>query len=363
MFIFAVRTLYYLILLRVMKVFWRLLITALLAVGLLSITSCNRDELDESIPHGIKSIHGKADFMALLPDGSVMFFKITSATACEVVAGPNGIMGNVKVPAEVSYEGNHYQVTCIANGAFNGCFGLVSVELPSCIKHIGERAFSGCERLNSVNIPAGITKVEYRAFYGCESLQEIKLPSSVRELENESFAGCKTLHSIAVPDSLVRMGNRCFADCHALTRINFPLTLVEIGSEAFANCYSITDPILPDGLKHIEPWLFKDCTTVKELRLPDSVTYIGNYTCKGCTSLTYVELPKSLLTVGRWSFTGCDNIKIVVVLAEEPPRIVSEAFTCYESAVLMVPVGSVDVYKNAPYWNQFKTIREYHASN
>ena len=354
----------FLIIADAMRSFWNLLILYGLLFSSLGIhSSCVRDELEESIPHGVKSLNNKADFMALLQDGSVMFFKVTGKTTCEVVSNPNGIMGNVTIPSLVSFEGEHFDVTEISAGAFSGCVGLRSISMPSSIHTIGERAFAGCEQLTQVVVPEDIREVKYRTFYNCRSLTKISLPSTVTMIDGEAFAGCQKLAQFDIPDSLVILGERAFAGCASLQDVYLPITVKEIGSEAFAGCYSLLSMPIPFGVKHIEPWLMKDCKNLRELRLSDSVIYIADYAFKGCKNMKSVVLSSSCLTIGRWAFQGCDSLGTIVARSAKPPRLLKESFSCYQTAVVLVPVGALNAYREAPHWKNFQHIRELKMAN
>ena len=62
-------------------------------------------------------------------------------------------------------------ITSIGNDSFkedyNGNHSLLSVEIPSSVKVIGDDAFSGCKRLSSVSIPNSVTTIGEAAFYYC----------------------------------------------------------------------------------------------------------------------------------------------------------------------------------------------------
>ena len=86
-------------------------------------------------------------------------------------------------------------VTRIADGAFNGCTSLSSVEIPSSVTEIGDGAFNGCTSLASVEIPDSVTKIADEAFKGCTSLERVSVPRSARWEEN-TFANCPKLKII-----------------------------------------------------------------------------------------------------------------------------------------------------------------------
>ena len=60
----------------------------------------------------------------------------------------------------------------IAECAFRGCSGIVSVKLPSSIVAIGERAFENCKGLEQINIPQSVKMIGKNSFVGCVSLEK-----------------------------------------------------------------------------------------------------------------------------------------------------------------------------------------------
>ena len=59
---------------------------------------------------------------------------------------------------------------------------------------IADEAFAGCAGLVSVVLPDGVTVVDDEVFYGCENLTEIVLPASVMRLGRHVFGRCPKLN-------------------------------------------------------------------------------------------------------------------------------------------------------------------------
>ena len=83
-------------------------------------------------------------------------------------------------------------VTSIGFGAFDGCTGLESVEIPDGVTSIGDWAFFGCTGLTSIEIPDSVTSIGDEAFVCCINL-DIRVPSRFKTLDNHAFEGCKSV--------------------------------------------------------------------------------------------------------------------------------------------------------------------------
>jgi hypothetical protein len=66
-------------------------------------------------------------------------------------------------------------VTSIGEGAFEGCTGLTSIEIPNSVTSIGDWAFGRCSGLTSIEIPNSVTSIENDAFWGCTSLASVTI--------------------------------------------------------------------------------------------------------------------------------------------------------------------------------------------
>ncbi len=85
---------------------------------------------------------------------------------------------------------NGLPVTCIGDSAFNRCYSLKSVTIPSSVTEIWHRAFANCYQLESVNIPSSVTGMGHYVFSGCKALKNIVIPSSVAYVGGNIFQGC-----------------------------------------------------------------------------------------------------------------------------------------------------------------------------
>ncbi|MBR1400362.1 MAG: leucine-rich repeat protein [Prevotella sp.] len=93
------------------------------------------------------------------------------------------------------------------------------------------------------------------------------------------------------------------------------------------------------------------------------VTSIAEQAFGGIQKLTAVTLPATIKTIGPIAFVGCENLKEVKCLATTPPVIdipwegaSGFDWELLENGKLYVPAASIDAYKAAKGWKEFKNI-------
>lgn len=149
-----------------------------------------------------------------------------------------------------------------------------------------------------------------------------------------------------------------------------------IGKFAYAYATNLREVTFPDWgenvrggfkLQYIGDGAFIGCSKLPKLELSPEVLEIGAFAFKDCTSLSYVSLPASLVKIGDKGFKDCAKIASIYCQAAEPPvcaeineeRGEGTFIGVPADAEILVPVGSKEVYENAPGWSHFTNIQEY----
>lgn len=224
------------------------------------------------------------------------------------VAGSDMLSGEITIPSTVSYDGDDFVVTQVAEKAFRDYSLITSVVLPSSLTNIEEAAFQNCVSLTTINTPQPLSVIDDYAFDGCVNLEEFDLMASISTL-----------------------GEACFRGCEKLSNLTFPTSFTEIPDEAFFGCASLT-----------------------ELALPSTVMKIGDDAFGGCSGLTSVSMDRSVGEIGEGAFAGCTALTELTCLTATPPRCDATTFDgINESIPVTVPMASVDYYRTATGWNHF----------
>ena len=301
-------------------------------------------------------------------DGVAIYYNyVNNRTELEVTFQGDGFLridgtyrGTVNIPESVIYEGETYPVTSIGERAFDRCFRLTSVTIPSSVKRIGFQAFSGCD-LTSVTIPNSVTNIGEQAFSGC-NLTSVTIPNSVTSIEDRTFFGCEHLTSIDIPNSVIHIGSLAFSDCFRLTSITFPNSIISVGNDAFYNTewynnqadgivcvgkvvykYKGTMPsntilVLDEGTLGITDEAFSGCTGLKSISIPQSVTNVG-FNAFDNTDW-YNNQPDGLVYAGKvaYKYKGSMPSNTSVILEEGTLSISENAFSGYaDLASITIP--------------------------
>ncbi|MDR1526634.1 MAG: leucine-rich repeat domain-containing protein [Dysgonamonadaceae bacterium] len=265
-------------------------------------------------------------------------------------------------------------VTSIGESAFHSCIVLTSVTIPNSVTRIRELTFNGCSSLTAVTIGNNVISIGTRAFYGCSSLTNITIPGSVYSIGDGAFNGCSRLTAIDVSEN-----NTAYASANGVlsnkaksylirypegkqdASYNIPHSVTNIREEAFYDCIGLTSVTIPNSVISIGDKAFAGCSGLTSVSIPNSVTSIGGNTFSVCSSLTSVTIPESVTSIGNYAFSWCEGLTSVTNLNSTPQNINKNVFDgiVLSNITLYVLTGSVEKYKAAAIWKDFKEIKAY----
>ena len=250
-------------------------------------------------------------------------------------------------------------VTSIGESAFYNCSSLTSVTIGNSVTEIGQYAFQNCTSLTSVTIPDSVTKIGSYAFYYCTSLTSVTIGDRVTEIGKCAFHSCTSLTSVTIGKRVTSIGYQAFYYCTSLASVTIPDSVTEIGYLAFNGCTSLTGITIGNSVTEIGSSAFDGCTSLTSVTIPDSVTEIGVSAFNYCTSLTSVTIGDSVTEIGYGAFSDCASLKEVYCKPTMPPSGGSRMFNWNASGrKIYVPRASVDAYKAASGWSDYKSYIE-----
>lgn len=243
------------------------------------------------------------------------------------------------------------EVTLVGESAFERCQQLQHVDLPG-VTELGKAAFKSCSNLQSFTLGRDISVIPQEAFEECKSLRRVSLPSSVTAIAMRAFKNCPNIESVELPIGLTEIGKEAFEGNKALTFIDLPSPVKTIGERAFKNCRGLTSVTLPDGCLVVDKEAFRECTALATIDLGSSVTTLGDNALRE-TAITTLVLPETVTHLGKKVTEKCKALTRIECHAVLPPTLDKES---NGKVSLYVPATSVNAYRSAKNWKNFKNI-------
>ena len=237
---------------------------------------------------------------------------------------------------------------------------IKKIKLPSSLETIERGAFAECKELKKLVIPGSVKIIELEILCG-SGIEELIVENGVEEISDYAFFECRKLRYVSLPASLKMFGpdGAVFVDCPELVRVD-----VDKDNEYYCSNGQVI--VNKRTMTIVDGWGTESCNAAdfsKEF-LP---TRIGNNAFRKQSLLRFAILPTTIEEIGDGAFSDCKNLRQVNCLATVPPVLGKDAFKLnaingkeftplQETLILLVPETSVEAYKNAPGWKEFKNI-------
>lgn len=316
------------------------------------------------IPEGVTKIGGSA-FAYNEYNGVELILPATIDTIEGAACADCGWKCELKLTDNIKYIGGD-----AFGGWYGGCPNFYGVfHIPAHLTELNERIFS---RLGSngsftgeLEIPQGFSVIPYNAFgVSLKNRVPLRIPQGVKRIETQAFPLLSSIHfnddlevigvaafynsnlhfSIQLPPNLREIGYRAFCECALEGEVVVPENCLTIGGDAFCG-NGITKVTLPSRLETISDGMFRQCGMLREVNIPKYVDYIGDL-----------------------AFANCPDMQTIVCLNPEPPKLGNRVFTRiydwddgmnFDKVILQVPEASIEAYRHADGWNEFKNITPY----
>lgn len=137
---------------------------------------------------------------------------------------------------------------CIADGAFEGCGGLRTIELPAEVKYMSLEAFVNCFDLEKLNVNlqnadySSVDGVLYNKdntqllLYPCGRKGDFKIPDGVKTIASGAFCSAPYITGVTIPESVTTIEFSAFVTCSGLESVFIPKTVKTIEDGAFVLC-------------------------------------------------------------------------------------------------------------------------------
>lgn len=213
----------------------------------------------------------------------------------------------------------------IGQGALSAT-GVKRLEVPSGVTSIGAGAFAACGNLEEITVPSTVTSLGAGAFKGCAKLKRATL--RIDAVPAHCFADCAALESVDL-GAVTSIGEQAFADCTRLGEVIMDATVLNrIGAEAFrATALRGLDLQASPGISQIGAWAFADNYDLERLLLPMNVLAIGRGYCFGNSELSEFSAPEMPNVVPVGAYKDCSKINYYRMLGQAAERVERHALS------------------------------------
>ena len=278
--------------------------------------------------------------------------------------------GNLVIPSKVKIGERTYEITKIADNAFNEYPTKSEVKnliIPDSVTEIGANAFRGFYNVQKVWLPKSLTYIGSKAFDGCNAITHVCSKMENPKSMSDDIFSIPTINTatLFVPsmsgyttDSWTKFSNVVVGEyVKDVTDGNMTFACYQVkksGEETAYDKYAI----LTKASTNIRTAAVKDSISSDELKF--AVLSIGKYAFYDCKQLAKVELPKTLTSIGESAFGGCAAIREIIsdikdqlfpIEDEEPNSVFHADVKNY--ATLYVPIESKETYKATRGWKSF----------
>ena len=282
------------------------------------------------------------------------------------------LTGAVLLPEGLKYVSGFYQTKItsvqfpstleeIGSMAFAECRSLMSeITFPESVKIIGDNAFRSSAIKGNLVLPHNLESIGSVAFNNCSGLTgSLVIPDKVDIVPYSAFYNCGFTGALTLPKGLVEIGSAAFSGTKFKGELNIPSSVTIIGSGAFTNTLFNGTLVLPSELISLGSSVFSGCWRLSGIvEIPENVVAIPSELFNGCSGLECIKLHKDVEVIESKAFYNCTGVYSIVCEAKNPPTINSNSFNgvAKDNFTLEVPEASVNLYKNASNWSEFKRI-------
>lgn len=284
------------------------------------------------------------------------------------------------------------KVSCLGYSVFENCTNLETVAIGDGLAKLSEYTFKNCNHLKSLTLGNGIKSMTNNSFPSSltdvyihdlkawfeisfdypssnpllqaknlflngEKINNLIVPDDVMEIKKFAFSGFSGLESVIISESVKKIELCAFGNCDNLCSVSISDAVTSICEEAFENCISLKTLNLGNGLKYIENYAFINCPLIESIIIPNSTISIGEYAFHGCSNIMTITLGKSINFIEESAFNlNSETLEDVYCYAEHIPIAIQGAFGYTGETILHVPESSINDYKTADVWKDFKQI-------
>lgn len=116
------------------------------------------------------------------------------------------------------------------------------------------------------------------------------------------------LETAQLPSGITHIGDQAF-ESSGIKEISLPATLKYIGKNAFSMCRDLTSVAVPESVSEIRDGAFYGCSSLESVTLPSGLATISENMFNSCSALQEITLPAGVSQIGKNAFAMCRGLK------------------------------------------------------
>lgn len=255
----------------------------------------------------------------------------------------------------------------IDDKAFDFCWHISgTLDIPEGVESLGREAFYDWYSIENVKFPSSLKRIGYMSFSGLTSVNELKFNDGLEEIGDNAFErGLYNIKEIRIPESVTTIGKYAFYGEKYLDLVVLPSNLPNLTEGVFCDCF-ICDIVWPSNLETMEPYSI-DNFTGRNLFLPEGLKEIKDNVFQNVDMASTITLPSTFEQIGANVFVNTSHLKAFYAKNPLPPILpVNTSIENSEwwfnnlpaDAILYVPVGSAQLYRECVAFKKFRNITE-----
>lgn len=300
-----------------------------------------------------------------------LYYKVLSADekTCELTQRPAGSEGecgsDVTIPATITSNGVSYSVIAIGSGAFDNC-AISKITIPSSIGRLDDDALAVKNYIPRIYINRTTPPITSDYAFTNASFSKGNVTVYVPKGCLSNYQSHSIWQRFNLVENIEKVEKVYVNDMLFATTGPYSCELIEKNNSGIVFIPKAVP--IKGTLRAVSSFKFDDnkFLTSKLLVLPDNIYKLDGlknlYTQEyiGSRDIYNLVLPRSLTEVGNILVNTISLRQLFMQTAKPPFSFNDSTFTGCVSccAILNVPKGSLEAYKNAPGWKNFVRIRE-----
>ncbi len=263
-------------------------------------------------------------------------------------------------------------VVCIGHYAFYQCLGLEEIVIPDAVHTIGNEVFAGCNHLRTITLGNGLKSIGNYPFgnnnyYGRPTTTintivfKSAVPPAVKDLYSLGFNNIlQSYIRLLVPEGSLS-AYRSADIWKDFTNIIESEGVIEFECDGI--CYSV---IIGNDSATVTRRIDKESidatsTYSDSIVIPETVWYdnkeyvvnaIGEYAFYDCR-LSYLSIPATVKKIGYDGLSAFFDGNVTCYATIPPEWLDCTQFGCNYNTILRIPEESIELYRNAMFWENF----------